>query len=308
MGDPQRAVRTYLDHLSVERGLAANTLASYRRDLRRYLGYLDGVGIADLDQVTEATVTEFLVRLREGDADHPPLSSTSAARTVVAVRGFHKFAVADGLASADPASGVKPPAPAKRLPKALPLADVEAILDAAGAPGTTLALRDRALLELLYGTGARISEAVGLDVDDLGPVDGTVLLRGKGSKERIVPVGSFAREAIDAYLVRGRPELASTAGGARGALFLNARGGRLSRQSAWAVLVKAADRAGVTKDVSPQTLRHSFATHLLDGGADVRVVQELLGHAAVTTTQVYTLVTVDNLREVFAAAHPRARD
>lgn len=307
MGDPQRAVRTYLDHLSVERGLAANTLASYRRDLRRYLGYLDGSGITDLDEVTEATVTGFLVRLREGDADHPPLSSTSAARTVVAVRGFHKFAVADGLAAADPASGVKPPAPAKRLPKALPLADVEAILEAAGSPGTTLALRDRALLELLYGTGARISEAVGLDVDDLDTVDGTVLLRGKGSKERIVPVGSFAREAIEAYLVRGRPELA-TAGGARGALFLNARGGRLSRQSAWAVLVKAADRAGVTKDVSPHTLRHSFATHLLDGGADVRVVQELLGHASVTTTQVYTLVTVDNLREVFAAAHPRARD
>ena len=212
------------------------------------------------------------------------------------------------------ASGVKPPAPAKRLPKALPLADVEAILDAAGSPGTTLALRDRALLEVLYGTGARISEAVGLDVDDLdwgGPDEvGTVLLRGKGSKERIVPVGSFAREAVDNYLVRGRPELASASAGpgTGGALFLNARGGRLSRQSAWAVLVKAADRAGVTKDVSPHTMRHSFATHLLDGGADVRVVQELLGHASVTTTQVYTLVTVDNLREVFATAHPRARD
>ena len=314
MGDPQRAVRTYLDHLSVERGLAANTLASYRRDLRRYLGYLDEVGIDDLDRVGESTVTDFLVRLREGDADHQPLSATSAARTVVAVRGFHRFAVADGLATADPASGVKPPAPAKRLPKALPLADVEAILDAAGSPGTTLALRDRALLELLYGTGARISEAVGLDVDDVdwgaSGVDGTVLLRGKGGKERIVPVGSFAREAVDAYLVRGRPELAavSTGPAAGGALFLNSRGGRLSRQSAWAVLVKAADRAGVTKDVSPHTLRHSFATHLLDGGADVRVVQELLGHASVTTTQVYTLVTVDNLREVFATAHPRARD
>ena len=314
MGDPQRAVRTYLDHLSVERGLAANTLASYRRDLRRYLGYLDEVGIDDLDRVGESTVTDFLVRLREGDADHQPLSATSAARTVVAVRGFHRFAVADGLATADPASGVKPPAPAKRLPKALPLADVEAILDAAGSPGTTLALRDRALLELLYGTGARISEAVGLDVDDLdwgaSGVDGTVLLRGKGGKERIVPVGSFAREAVDAYVVRGRPELAavSTGPAAGGALFLNSRGGRLSRQSAWAVLVKAADRAGVTKDVSPHTLRHSFATHLLDGGADVRVVQELLGHASVTTTQVYTLVTVDNLREVFATAHPRARD
>ena len=247
------------------------------------------------------------MRLREGDAEHPPLSSTSAARTVVAVRGFHRFAVADGLTGVDPASGVKPPQPAKRLPKALPLSDVEAILEAAGAPGTTLALRDRALLEVLYGTGARISEAVGLDVDDIDQTDGTVLLRGKGGKERLVPIGSYARDAVDAYLVRGRPELAST-GRSGPALFLNAQGGRLSRQSAWTVLVKAADRAGVTRDVSPHTLRHSFATHLLDGGADVRVVQELLGHASVTTTQVYTLVTVDNLREVFATAHPRARE
>jgi integrase/recombinase XerD len=245
------------------------------------------------------------MRLREGDPDHPPLSSTSAARTVVAVRGFHRFAVADGLAVLDPASGVKPPTPAKRLPKALPLSDVEAILEASGAPGTTLALRDRALLEVLYGTGARISEAVGLDVDDLDDVDGTVLLRGKGGKERLVPIGSYARDAVAAYLVRGRPELASGKSGP--ALFLNAQGGRLSRQSAWTVLTKAADRAGVTRDVSPHTLRHSFATHLLDGGADVRVVQELLGHASVTTTQVYTLVTVENLREVFATAHPRAR-
>ncbi len=306
-----RAVRTYLDHLAVERGLAANTLTSYRRDLRRYLEHLDRAAIARLDDVTEATVTGFLVALREGDAEHPPLGSSSAARTVVAVRGFHKFALADGLSAADPASGVKPPAPAKRLPKALPLAEVEAILEAAGAPGTTLALRDRALLELLYGTGARISEAVGLDVDDLDTVDQTVLLRGKGGKQRIVPVGSYALAAVDAYLVRGRPELVSAGSDNRGgtpALFLNARGGRLSRQSAWAVLTKAAERAGVTKDVSPHTLRHSFATHLLDGGADVRVVQELLGHASVTTTQVYTLVTVDSLREVFASAHPRARE
>jgi integrase/recombinase XerD len=301
-----RAVRTYLDHLAVERGLAANTLSSYRRDLKRYQAYLEELGIERLDDVTEATVTSFLVRLREGDADHPALSSTSAARTVVAVRGFHKFAVSDGLAMQDPAAAVKPPAPAKRLPKALPLSDVEAILEAAGSPGTTLALRDRALLEVLYGTGARISEAVGLDVDDLDTVDGTVLLRGKGGKERLVPVGSYALEAVDAYLVRGRPELVA-AGSGTAALFLNARGGRLSRQSAWTVLARAADRAGVTKDVSPHTLRHSFATHLLDGGADVRVVQELLGHASVTTTQVYTLVTVDNLREVFATAHPRAR-
>ncbi|MFC7501719.1 site-specific tyrosine recombinase XerD [Nocardioides sp. CPCC 206347] len=309
-----RAVRTYLDHLTVEKGLALNTLTSYRRDLRRYREHLAGAGIDRLDQVTESTVSDFLVRLREGSGEHPPLSASSAARTVVAVRGFHKFAVADGLATLDPAAAVKPPTPAKRLPKALPLSDVEAILEAAGAPDTPLALRDRALLELLYGTGARISEAVGLDVDDVADLDadadgvggsGTVLLRGKGSKERLVPVGSYARTAVASYLVRGRPTLVSSASNA--ALFLNSRGGRLSRQSAWTVLVKAAERAGVTRDVSPHTLRHSFATHLLDGGADVRVVQELLGHASVTTTQVYTLVTVDNLREVFATAHPRAR-
>jgi integrase/recombinase XerD len=308
-----KAVRTYLDHLSIEKGLATNTLSSYRRDLRRYREFLDEKAVAALDTITEATVTDFLVRLREGDEAHPPLGASSAARTVVAVRGFHRFAVVDGLATVDPAAAVKPPTPAKRLPKALPLADVEAILEAAGAPGTPLALRDRALLEVLYGTGARISEAVGLDVDDLDLADpsaeddaGVVLLRGKGGKQRMVPVGSYALEAVSAYLVRGRPTLVAEGKGTS-ALFLNARGGRLSRQSAWAVLVKAAERAGVTKDVSPHTLRHSFATHLLDGGADVRVVQELLGHASVTTTQVYTLVTVDNLREVFATAHPRAR-
>ncbi|MCD6640832.1 MAG: site-specific tyrosine recombinase XerD [Nocardioides sp.] len=302
-----RAVRTYLDHLTVERGVAANTLSSYRRDLRRYGEFLEGQGVDDLASITEATVSAFLVWLREGSAEHPPLSATSAARTVVAVRGFHKFAVQDGMADHDPAAGVKPPTPAKRLPKALSLADVEAILEAAGAPGTALALRDRALLEVLYGTGARISEAVGLDVDDLDTVDATVLLRGKGGKERLVPVGGYALAAVEAYLTRARPELVGHGRGGP-ALFLNSRGGRLSRQSAWAVLVKAAERAGVTAAVSPHTLRHSFATHLLDGGADVRVVQELLGHASVTTTQIYTLVTVDNLREVFAVAHPRARD
>lgn len=308
MAELPLALRTYLDHLAVERGLAANTLTSYRRDLRRYVEFLGERGVDDVDQVDEQVVSAFLMRLREGDADHPPLSATSAGRTVVAVRGFHKFCVADGLATTDPAAGVRPPAPARRLPKALPLADVEAILEAAGSAGTTLALRDRALLEVLYGTGARISEAVGLDVDDVDRVDATVVLRGKGGKERIVPIGTYALSAVDAYLTRARPELASVGTPERaGALFLNARGGRLSRQSAWTVLVKAADRAGVTRDVSPHTLRHSFATHLLEGGADVRVVQELLGHASVTTTQIYTLVTVDNLREVFAVAHPRAR-
>ena len=309
-----QAVRTYLDHLGVERGLADNTLRAYRRDLRRYLDHLDTVQVTALDQITEQTVTGFLMSLREGDAEHPPLGASSAGRCVVAVRGFHRFAVRDGLATSDPAAAVKPPAPAKRLPKALSIADVEAILEAAGSAGTALALRDRALLEVLYGTGARISEAVGLDVDDIDVSDpeapeATVLLRGKGSKQRLVPLGSYAREALSTYLVRARPELASSTAGSgegHGALFLNSRGGRLSRQSAWAVIVKAADRAGVEAEVSPHTLRHSYATHLLEGGADVRVVQELLGHASVTTTQVYTLVTVDSLREVYASTHPRA--
>lgn len=311
---PARAVRTYLDHLAVERGLAANTLSSYRRDLQRYLVFLETREISSLNDVTEQLVTDFLTWLREGDSDHVPLSGTSAARTVVAVRGFHKFCVADSLARTDPAARVKPPTPTKRLPKALPLADVEAILAAASASDGPLALRDRALLEVLYGTGARISEAVGLDVDDLdwreSDTEGTVLLRGKGSKERLVPIGSFARAAVSAWLTRGRPAIVEKASARQtpgGAVFLNSRGGRLSRQSAWAVLSKTAQRAGITRDVSPHTMRHSFATHLLDGGADVRVVQELLGHASVTTTQIYTLVTVDNLREIFATAHPRAR-
>lgn len=301
-----RAIGDYLSHLSVERGLAANTLASYRRDLRRYTAFLHARGIDDADAIQEFDLAEFLMYLREGDADHKALNAGSAARTLIAARGFHRFALREGIVGADASASVKPPSAPRRLPKALPLSDIEAILAAAAAPGTSLALRDRALLELLYGTGARISEAVGLDVDDLDLESGTVLLRGKGSKQRVVPIGSYALDAVRRYLTGARAELAK-AGGPGGAVFLNARGGRLSRQSAWAVLSKASKRAGVTAEVSPHTLRHSFATHLLDGGADVRVVQELLGHASVTTTQIYTLVTVDKLREVYATAHPRAR-
>ena len=305
MDEAQRALRTYLDHLAVERGLAGNTLASYRRDLRRYLRFLQGRGLSDLAEVGEQTVSEFLMHLREGDEDHPPLSASSAGRAVVAVRGLHRFAVTDGWTTTDPAAGVRPPVAAKRLPKALPVADIERILDAAGAPGTALALRDRALLEMLYASGARISEAVGLDVDDVDLATASVRLLGKGGKERVVPFGRMACAAIEAYLTRARPSL-SESGVGTAALFVNARGGRLSRQSAWTVLVRAAERAGVTAEVSPHTLRHSFATHLIDGGANVRVVQELLGHASITTTQVYTLVTVDSLREVYATSHPRA--
>ncbi|MCP2338148.1 site-specific tyrosine recombinase XerD [Actinomadura rupiterrae] len=307
-------MRTYLGHLAVERGLAANTLSSYRRDLRRYVEVLVGRGRTAIDRVTEDDVREFLVGLRQGDDDHPPLAAGSAARAVVAVRGLHRFALREGLAGDDPAREVRPPTPPRRLPKAISLADVERLLDAASGPGegdagdstaAARALRDRALLELLYGSGARISEAVGLDVDDVDLGDGFARVSGKGGKTRIVPIGEYARRAVEAYLVRARPELAGTGRGGP-ALFLNARGGRLSRQGAWMVLRAAADRARLT-DVSPHTLRHSFATHLLDGGADVRVVQELLGHASVTTTQVYTLVTVQLLREVYATSHPRAR-
>jgi integrase/recombinase XerD len=296
-------VEDYLAHLAVERGVAANTLAAYGRDLRRYLQHLGAVD--RLGDVSEAQVAGFLAALREGDADHPPLSASSAARAVVAVRGLHRFAARDGLVASDVARAVRPPAPPRRLPKAISVDDVERLLEAAGFDGTPLAQRDRALLEVLYGTGARISEAVGLDVDDLLDRD-AVVLRGKGGKERVVPVGSYARKAVDDYLVRARPALAA---GGRGTprLFLNARGGALSRQSAWTILRVAAERAGLATEISPHTLRHSYATHLLDGGADVRVVQELLGHASVSTTQVYTLVTVDRLREVYATAHPRAR-
>lgn len=300
-----RAVAAYLDHLAVERGLAANTLSSYRRDLARYADHLDAAGRPGLCDVAEADVAAFLAALRVGDEGHGALSAASAGRAVVAVRGLHRFALREGWTPVDPAREVKPPVPARRLPKAITVSQVAALLEAPD-PATPLGLRDRALLELLYGTGARISEAVGLAVDDLDRSEGVVRLDGKGGKQRVVPVGSYAGRAVEAYLVRSRPVLAA-AGSGTSALLLNARGGRLSRQSAWTVLRATATRAALAVEVSPHTLRHSFATHLLDGGADVRVVQELLGHASVTTTQVYTLVTVDRLREVYATAHPRAR-
>jgi integrase/recombinase XerD len=303
--------RRYLDHLMVERGLAANTLSSYRRDLDRYVNALSAAGICDLAEVTAADVAGHLAALREGDQSHPPLATASAARAVSAVRGLHRFAHAEGLTSTDVARDVTPPAPPRRLPKALDVPDVERLLDAARAGGVhPLALRDTALLEFLYGTGARISEAVGACVDDLDPHERVVTLHGKGGRTRLVPVGSFAMAAVRHWLTGGRPVLAANGRG-NPALFLNNRGGPLSRQSAWGILRATAARAGLVvegnRGVSPHTLRHSYATHLLDGGADVRVVQELLGHASVTTTQVYTLVTVERLREVYATSHPRAR-
>ena len=308
MAGVSEAVREYLQYLVVERGLAANTVESYQRDLRRYAELLAARGTTQLGDVRTPDVAAFLAALRTGDEEHPPLATSSAGRAVVAVRGLHAFALKQGLTGDDPARDVAPPAPPRRLPKAISISEVERLLAAAGSaedPDPRV-LRDRALLEFLYGTGARISEAVGLDVDDLDlAADPVVLLSGKGGKQRFVPVGSYAVRALDAYLVRGRPALAAAGRKASPAVFLNARGGRLTRQGAWGILGEAAARSGL-KGASPHTLRHSFATHLLDGGADIRVVQELLGHASVTTTQVYTLVTVDKLREVYAAAHPRA--
>jgi len=290
------AVEAFLHHLAVERGSAANTLRSYTGDLHRYLEHL---GDRDLAEVRTADVTAFVAALRDGQ-----LAASSTARALAAVRGLHRFAARDGIVAEDVARDVTPPAQPLRLPRTLTTDEVEQLL--AGCVGDgPVALRDRALLEVLYSTGARISEAVGLDVDDLDDEQRVVRLHGKGGKDRIVPVGRPALAAVDAYRVRARPDLARRGRGSP-ALFVNARGARLSRQSAWHVLRGAADDAGLTTEVSPHTLRHCFATHLLAGGADVRVVQELLGHASVTTTQIYTHVTVDTLREVYATSHPRA--
>jgi integrase/recombinase XerD len=306
----EKLVRGYLDHLTVERGASVHTVAAYRRDLARYTEFLAARGIDDPAAVSEADVSAFLAALQAPVDGHRPLSVASATRSLVAVRSLHSFAAAEGRTASDPAAGVRPPRTGRSLPKALDIAQVQALLDTAD-PSTPMGLRDAALLELLYGTGARVSELLDLDVDDatalLSDPDAGLRLFGKGRKERLVPVGSYARRALGAWLVRGRPGFAQASTRPSPALLLNSKGQRLSRQSAYAVLKKAGEAAHLGVEVSPHTLRHSFATHLLDGGADVRVVQELLGHASVTTTQIYTLVTVEHLREVFLAAHPRAR-
>ncbi|SRR5699024_9093552 len=309
---PAQQIRGYLDHLAVEKGASAHTLSAYRRDLEKYRGFLAGVGVDDLTGVTESHVEEFRAQLATTDPEsgRRALAPSSVARTLAAVRGLHRFATRDGITALDAAAAVTPPRPARRLPKALPVDQIIAVIEAAGGTEVDVEparLRDRAMLELLYASGARAAELVGLDVDDVDGLDhpdgGAVALRGKGGKERVVPVGRPACEALNAYLVRARPALAVSGGPA---LFLNARGGRISRQTLWTVVSTSAARAGVDAEISPHSFRHSFATHLLDGGADIRVVQELLGHSSVTTTQVYTLVTVETLREVWAECHPRA--
>lgn len=326
------SIQRYLQHLVIERGLAPNTVESYTRDLTRYETYLASVGVIDARRITKKQVRDFATALSTGGPEATPLSVRSIARILVAVRGAHKFWLTEGVTTTDPAASVAPPTPAQRLPKAIHLEQVQRLLEAPDI-STPAGLRDRAILEFLYSTGARISEVINVDLDDFSrtrdtaksshsahqgkhdeesteelvtQVPAVVRLFGKGNKERIVPVGSYAMKAVDDYLVRARPELAIHGKGTP-ALFLNARGSRLTRQGAWLILKKACDKAQLTDEISPHTLRHSYATHLLEGGADIRVVQELLGHASVNTTQIYTKVTAQTLREVFAAAHPRAQ-
>ncbi len=291
----ERAAQDWLRQLAIERGLSRNTIEAYRRDLDRYLQYLT---VSSPEQVTREHVAAYLASL-SGD-----VVKSSAARMLSSVRSFHRFLLEERLVEANVAATVKPPKLGMSLPKAITI-DQMAILLATTDGDDLQDIRDKALLELLYATGARISEAVAVNVDDL--IDGDVIrLFGKGGKQRVVPVGSFARRAIEAYRVRVRPQFAQRTRDPA-ALFLGIRGQRMSRQNAWIVVQRAADRAGLAEHVSPHTFRHSFATHLLAGGADVRVVQELLGHASVSTTQLYTLVTADALRDVYQSSHPRAR-
>lgn len=301
------ALKSFIDHLTIERGLSLNSISAYKRDLAKFSQFLD-TGSLDFEKLTESEITDFEVWLKESK-----LAITSINRNISALKSFYKYA-AQEFSITNPVSGMSSSKVPRRLPKALTIKEVTSLIEATKREGDPISLRDHAIIELLYGTGARVSEIVGVDINDFaqGEVQGnsitTLKLRGKGSKERIVPLGSFAKSALDEYLVRIRPNLLAKSKSPRveTALFLNQRGSRLSRQSAWQVISDAADATELTGKVSPHVFRHSYATHLLDGGADIRVVQELLGHASVTTTQIYTLITIDKVREAYATAHPRA--
>ncbi len=298
------AASSFLNHLQIGRGLAANSIAAYRRDLNKFQIFL---GSTPLNLVFPETISDFDASLREAK-----LSVASINRIDSTLRSFFKHLQQEyGLA--DPTLEIAPSKSSRRLPKALTINQILSMIDAAYRESDPITLRDQAMLELLYSSGARVSELIGINIGDLSvaeTADGqiTILkLRGKGSKERIVPLGSFATKAIDDYCVRVRPGLLAKNPKNNPALFLNSRGGRISRQSAWQMVLDAASAAGITEHVSPHVFRHSYATHLLDGGADIRVVQELLGHASVTTTQIYTLITIDKVRESYSMAHPRAK-
>lgn len=300
--DARTVGQLWLDHLAVERGVSDNTLSNYRRDVERYLNWLDDTGKTNLGEVVSTDLEDYVADLRRGGEGKKALAAASASRALVVARGLHKFAVSEGAVAADVAAGVSPPKVGEKLPDTLTIDEVGRLLDACPAE-TPTQLRDKALLEVLYATGARISEALALVVDDIAEARDFIKVTGKGDKQRVVPVGGAAQRALEAYLVRGRPALST---GKSHAVFLNKRGGTLSRQSSWTIIKDAASRAGLDKEISPHTMRHSFATHLLEGGADVRTVQELLGHASVTTTQIYTHVSPENLREVWTSSHPRS--
>ena len=301
------ALQSFLDHLTIERGLSSNSISAYKRDLSKFSDYLVNEKL-DFERLSEDEIISFEVWLKGLG-----MAVTSINRNISALKSFYKY-LAQEFSTNNPVSAVVSSKVPRRLPKALTIKEITSLIDSTKREGDPISLRDHAIIELLYGTGARVSEIVGIDVNDfaLSDVEGnpitTLKLRGKGSKERIVPLGSFAKNALDEYLVRIRPNLLSKSKSARveTALFLNQRGSRLSRQSAWQMISDAADSTGLSGKVSPHVFRHSYATHLLDGGADIRVVQELLGHASVTTTQIYTLITIDKVREAYATAHPRA--
>ena len=301
------ALQSFLDHLTIERGLSSNSISAYRRDLAKFSDFLDKEKL-DFERLSEDEIISFEVWLKGLG-----MAVTSINRNISALKSFYKY-LAQEFSTNNPVSALLSSKVPRRLPKALTIKEITSLIDSTKREGDPISLRDHAIIELLYGTGARVSEIVGIDVNDFAQSDiegnpiSTLKLRGKGSKERIVPLGSFAKTALDEYLVRIRPNLLSKSKSARAetALFLNQRGSRLSRQSAWQMISDAADSTGLSGKVSPHVFRHSYATHLLDGGADIRVVQELLGHASVTTTQIYTLITIDKVREAYATAHPRA--
>ena len=303
----ENALQSFVDHLTIERGLSSNSISAYKRDLAKFSEYLVFEKL-DFERLSEDEIISFEVWLKGLG-----MAVTSINRNISALKSFYKY-LAQEFSTNNPVSAVASSKSPRRLPKALTIKEITSLIDSTKREGDPISLRDHAIIELLYGTGARVSEIVGIDINDFAQSDiegnpiTTLKLRGKGSKERIVPLGSFAKSALDEYLVRIRPNLLSKSKSARveTALFLNQRGSRLSRQSAWQMISDAADSTGLSGKVSPHVFRHSYATHLLDGGADIRVVQELLGHASVTTTQIYTLITIDKVREAYATAHPRA--
>lgn len=301
-------VSDWADYLRVEKGVSAHTVSSYRRDATRYVRSMEQRGALSLDEVAGRDIEDYMMRLASGEVSGSPAAASSVARALAAIRGLHRYALNEGVVGTDVTGQLHAPRQGRRLPKALSVGEMGRLLEAAHADDSPVGLRDAALLELLYATGARVSEAVSLSADDLDLAGQMPVARlfGKGRKERIVPVGSFAVDALEAYRVRSRPALAARGRGSS-AFFLNSRGAPLSRQSAWTAIRRAAEAAHLVDRVSPHTLRHSFATHLLEGGASVREVQELLGHATVATTQIYTQVTAAALREVFTLSHPRAR-